>query len=82
MVVIYRLQGLDGEATEEIVESLPDDAGQEKDPEEEFKLTAVMSECGGLQALIRAIDRSPTSPEAPVTRTRGPPSRRLTRAGA
>eukprot|EP00960_Hanusia_phi_P031785 749481-Hanusia_phi.AAC.19 len=53
MEVIYRLQGLDGEATEPIVEALHDsDASKQEDPEEEVAMTALMSETGGLQVLL------------------------------
>ena len=38
MAVTYRLQGLDGEATEPIVESLPDNESEARDPEEEFAI--------------------------------------------
>lgn len=32
MIVVYRLQGLDGEAKEDFVEALPDDSGEQRDP--------------------------------------------------
>ncbi|KYQ89094.1 hypothetical protein DLAC_10325 [Tieghemostelium lacteum] len=57
MSVIYRLQGLDGEATEEIIENLPDSQSEEKDPEEEFEITSVMAECGGLNAMLTTIEQ-------------------------
>ncbi|KAF2077723.1 hypothetical protein CYY_000970 [Polysphondylium violaceum] len=56
MTVIYRLQGLDGEATEEIIETLNDNTSEEKDPEEEFEITSVMAQCGGLDAMISVIE--------------------------
>ncbi len=40
-VVTYRLTGLDGEATEDVVNSLPDDDVR-KDPEEEYALASVL----------------------------------------
>ena len=55
MNVIYRLQGLDGEATEEIVESLPDDDNKEEDPEVKYGITSIMSTCGGLEAIVSQI---------------------------
>eukprot|EP00741_Cyanophora_paradoxa_P010498 tig00000158_g10151.t1 len=55
MVVTYRLQGLDGEATEPIVDALEDTAGPERDPEEEFAAAAVMAPSGGLDALLAQI---------------------------
>eukprot|EP00468_Gymnochlora_sp_CCMP2014_P014335 CAMPEP_0167769544 /NCGR_PEP_ID=MMETSP0110_2-20121227/17363_1 /TAXON_ID=629695 /ORGANISM="Gymnochlora sp., Strain CCMP2014" /LENGTH=953 /DNA_ID=CAMNT_0007658503 /DNA_START=1030 /DNA_END=3892 /DNA_ORIENTATION=+ len=36
MIVTYRLTGLDGEATEDVVDTIPDDEKQQRDPEEEF----------------------------------------------
>lgn len=56
MEVIYRLQGLDGEAREQIIEHLEDDPPVELDPEEEYKITRVMHSCGGLQAMLRHIE--------------------------
>lgn len=55
MIVVYRLQGLDGEATEEIVDSLPDETGEAQDPEEEFKITAVLNECGAFDEILKVI---------------------------
>ncbi|KAL6043444.1 protein purity of essence [Balamuthia mandrillaris] len=57
MEVVYRLQGLDGEATEEIVEQLQSANEEEVDPEEEFKITAVMHKCGGLEAMLTQLQR-------------------------
>ncbi|KAH3758845.1 Auxin transport protein BIG [Pelomyxa schiedti] len=59
MQVIYRLQGLDGEATEAIVDTIRTDSGEQKNPEEEFRITAVMAQCGGLNAMLRTIQRAP-----------------------
>ena len=52
MVVIYRLSGLDGEATEDIVESLKTDDDDEVDDEEEYAVAGVMGACGGMEQLI------------------------------
>lgn len=57
MVIVYRLQGLDGEATEEIIEALNDDAGEQRDPEDEYKITTIMSVCGGLEAMMKFLQR-------------------------
>ncbi|GAM27937.1 hypothetical protein SAMD00019534_111130 [Acytostelium subglobosum LB1] len=57
MMVIYRLQGLDGEATEEIIENLNDTNNEERDPEEEFEITTIMSQCGGMEAMLSIIER-------------------------
>jgi E3 ubiquitin-protein ligase UBR4 len=47
MEVVYRLQGLDGEATEPLVETLHDTAAVDVNPEEEAAMTALMSETNG-----------------------------------
>ena len=52
MTVIFRLTGLDGEATEPLVESLPDDSAEKVDVEEEFK------ECDVLRQPIGGEGRS------------------------
>eukprot|EP00742_Colponemidia_sp_Colp-10_P004531 GILJ01004836.1.p1 GENE.GILJ01004836.1~~GILJ01004836.1.p1 ORF type:complete len:2747 (+),score=454.59 GILJ01004836.1:625-8241(+) len=57
MTVIYRLAGVDGEATENRVESIPDDSAEEEDPEVTYKITQVMSECGGLEAILLRLDQ-------------------------
>jgi E3 ubiquitin-protein ligase UBR4 len=48
MVITYRLKGLDGEATEPIIESLPDEEGLDRDPEQVYKITTEVADCGGL----------------------------------
>jgi E3 ubiquitin-protein ligase UBR4 len=58
MVVVYRLQGLDGEATEEMVDSLQDDSEEQRDPEEVYKISEAMSDCGGLVSVMRLISSS------------------------
>ena len=42
MVVTFRLAGLDGEATENIVETLPNTAAKEQDPEDKYKITGIL----------------------------------------
>ena len=54
MVVVYRLQGLDGEATEPIVETLDQESGEEIDPETEYKIAGVVGETGGLEVMMMA----------------------------
>ena len=44
MVVVFRLQGLDGEATEPIVETVDEEGGEEVDPEAEFAIAATVGE--------------------------------------
>lgn len=55
MVVTYRLSGLDGEATEPIIDSLPDRDANALDPEEEFKATEVLGRVSGLPVLLRLL---------------------------
>jgi hypothetical protein len=55
MVVVYRLAGLDGEATEDIVDDLPDANATQLDPEEEFRVAAPLAGNGGLAALLRLL---------------------------
>jgi E3 ubiquitin-protein ligase UBR4 len=52
MVVIYRLSGLDGEATEPIVETLPSTNAHGADLEEEYKATEVLGRVGGLAIIL------------------------------
>ncbi|KAJ4456196.1 putative Auxin transport protein BIG [Paratrimastix pyriformis] len=54
MVVIFRLQGLDGEATEPIVDQLEEDR-EEVDPEKEYGFCSILAECGGLAAMLRQL---------------------------
>ena len=42
MIVVFRLAGLDGEATEDIVDTLPDTDEKNEDPEEKYKITAIL----------------------------------------
>ena len=53
MEVVYRLQGLDGEATEPLVDTLLDTAAVEVDPEVESAMTALMSETSGLSTVLQ-----------------------------
>ena len=58
MVVVYRLQGLDGEATEPIVDKIDEESGEELDPESEFAIAAVVGETGGLEVMMDILGRS------------------------
>ena len=51
-------QGLDGEATEPIVESVSEEDGEELDPEEEFAISAVVGETGGLEVRLTTAMRT------------------------
>lgn len=52
MRVVYRMRGLLGDATEDMVEQL--DSGKDKDTneEEDYKMAAILSSCGGLDAIL------------------------------
>ena len=54
-VITYRLQGLDGEATEDMVDKIEEDAEDGADPEEEFAITALIREGDGLAALLSLV---------------------------
>eukprot|EP01134_Creolimax_fragrantissima_P005766 CFRG5766T1 len=71
MEIVFRLQGLDGEATEEMISSFPEDdakAGIDNDydtdegeydavseHEETYAFTSVIGTCGGLQVLTKCL---------------------------
>ncbi|KAL6498614.1 hypothetical protein OROHE_026555 [Orobanche hederae] len=57
MTVTYRLQGLDGEATEPMIKELDEDREVSQDPEVEFAITAAVRECGGLEILLGMVQR-------------------------
>ena len=75
MIVVYRLSGLDGEATEPIIDSLPKDAGSDTDGEDLYKDTIVFGEVGGLSVLLELLaivgswgDDAETAIRAPALR--------------
>eukprot|EP00118_Oscarella_pearsei_P014508 m.124661 g.124661 ORF g.124661 m.124661 type:complete len:943 (+) comp37851_c0_seq3:1576-4404(+) len=51
MRVVYRMRGLMGEATEDMINSF-DNEDQAKDEEEVYRLSAVLSDCAGLNAML------------------------------
>jgi E3 ubiquitin-protein ligase UBR4 len=55
MIVVYRLQGLDGEATEPFIDTLADTKVGATDSETEYKLTGVMASSGGLASLLQIL---------------------------
>ncbi|KAL3624091.1 hypothetical protein CASFOL_032907 [Castilleja foliolosa] len=57
MTVTYRLQGLDGEATEPMIKELDEDREESQDPEVEFAITGAVRECGGLEVLLSLVQR-------------------------
>jgi len=52
MTVTYRLQGLDGEATEPMIKELEEDREESQDPEVEFAIAGAVRECSGLKILM------------------------------
>ncbi|KAJ8751615.1 hypothetical protein K2173_025768 [Erythroxylum novogranatense] len=57
MTVTYRLQGLDGEATEPMIKELEEDREESLDPEVEFAIAGAVREFGGLEILLGMIQR-------------------------
>ncbi|KAF7130273.1 hypothetical protein RHSIM_Rhsim10G0059600 [Rhododendron simsii] len=58
MTVTYRLQGLDGEATERMIKELEEDREESQDPEVEFSIAGAVRECGGLEIILGIIQHS------------------------
>ena len=57
MNVTYRLQGLDGEATETMIKELEEDREESQDPGLEFAIAGAIRDCGGLEILLGMIQR-------------------------
>lgn len=57
MTVTYRLQGLDGEATEPMIKELEEEREESQDPEVEFAIAGAVRECGGLAVILSMIQR-------------------------
>ncbi|KAB2075053.1 hypothetical protein ES319_A07G193500v1 [Gossypium barbadense] len=57
MIVTYRLQGLDGEATEPMIKELEEDREESQDPEVEFAIAGAVREYDGLEILLCMIQR-------------------------
>ncbi|KAF6169153.1 hypothetical protein GIB67_038650 [Kingdonia uniflora] len=55
MPVTYRLQGLDGEATEPMIKELEEDKEETQDPEVEFAIAGAVREYGGLEVILSMI---------------------------
>jgi len=55
MTVTYRLQGLDGEATEPMIKELDEEREESQDPEIEFAIAGAVRECGGLEIILSMI---------------------------
>lgn len=56
MVVVCRIQGFSGEATEPMITSFPREESEEEAPEIKYAYTTVLIESGGLQQLLGAAD--------------------------
>ena len=52
MRVIYRMHGLLGDATEDMIEQLDDGKDKDTNEEEEYKMAAILSSCGGLDSIL------------------------------
>lgn len=57
MTVTYRLQGLDGEATEPMIKEIDEDREETQDPEVEFAIAGAVRDCGGLGILLSMVQR-------------------------
>ncbi|GLJ18302.1 hypothetical protein SUGI_0323850 [Cryptomeria japonica] len=55
MTVTYRLQGLDGEATEPMIKELEEDREISQDPEIEFAIAGAVREHGGLDIILNMV---------------------------
>ncbi|KAL5011609.1 hypothetical protein ScPMuIL_010160, partial [Solemya velum] len=55
MPIIYRMRGLLGDATEDMVNSLDSNTEEDVDKEEVFKMASVLGECGGLQVMLERL---------------------------
>ena len=55
MRIVYRLRGLMGDATEDIIENLDNTNEEETDDEEVYKMATVMSECEGLEIMLHRL---------------------------
>ena len=52
MHVVYRMRGLLGDATEDMVESLDSGGNKEEDEEEVYQMASVLAKCGGIEAML------------------------------
>ncbi|XP_014674376.1 PREDICTED: E3 ubiquitin-protein ligase UBR4-like [Priapulus caudatus] len=55
MRIVYRMRGLLGDATEEFIESLDMKKDEAVDNEAVYKMATVMSECGGLESMLKRL---------------------------
>lgn len=52
MRVVYRMRGLLGDATEDMVERLDNGKDKDTNEEEEYKMAAILGKCEGLDAIL------------------------------
>ena len=56
MRIVYRMRGLLGDATEDMVNSLDTGGDEDVDNEEVYKMAAIMSQNGGLTVMLQRWD--------------------------
>ena len=50
--MVYRMRGLLGDATEDMVESLDSGGNKGEDEEQVYQMAAVLAKCGGIEAML------------------------------
>ncbi|XP_033643062.1 E3 ubiquitin-protein ligase UBR4-like [Asterias rubens] len=55
MRIVYRMRGLLGDATEDIIDSVDNNSDEEADDEDTYKMAGVMSECKGLEIILHRL---------------------------
>ncbi|XP_036368081.1 E3 ubiquitin-protein ligase UBR4 isoform X5 [Octopus sinensis] len=55
MPIVYRMRGLLGDATEDMVNSLDTSTDEDVDKEEVYKMASVLGECGGLEVMLQRL---------------------------
>lgn len=55
MPIVYRMRGLLGDATEDMVNSLDTSTDEDVDKEEVYKMATVLGECGGLEVMLQRL---------------------------
>lgn len=55
MRIVYRMRGLLGDATEDMVNSLDSNSGEEEDSEAVYSMAAMMQQCGGLDVMLQRL---------------------------
>ena len=57
MLIIYRMRGLMGDATEEFIENLDSKNVENENVEEVYKMAKVISGCGGLEVMLERLNQ-------------------------